>query len=190
MGEPSEFFGDVHVEGNITADGQIGDGTGEDPDRHVAANFDGSDADERLDNAIDESSQGDVIFLESATYSEDRELERRRAYIGTGATFQGTTIDAEWHLSDGGGADAISILDGFTTEEGSEIIADERARVMNGYLRPDDNSPITVQGDDVLVIGMYRGEVVFEDGTSGGLIDGCIDTNVTGHGDYTEGTIG
>ena len=48
---------------------------------------------------------------------------------------------------------------------------------------------ITVNADDFIYVGNYRGSITFEEGTSGGVVDGCSDTEVTDGGDNLEGDI-
>jgi hypothetical protein len=62
-------------------------------DRLYAGDFAGSDADARLSNALSAATSGDVIYLESATYTQDITTTTNLTLIGTGVQFSGTQID-------------------------------------------------------------------------------------------------
>ena len=130
-------------------------------DYHYAGAFDGSNADERLDNCIAESKNGDTIYLENVRYQNARTITNQRLFVGTRAG----PISADTGFDSAVDIDSIGVefrnVDFRTrsgTISGSDVILQSCARVNH-----------TIDADDVAVIGCRGSDVLFNDGTEGGL---------------------
>jgi len=185
---------DISNVGALTADsvntdkGDINHGLvrGRNGERIDAAKFDGADADARLDAALTAALDGNIVYLEDATYTADRTINNSLTIIGTGGTAlvaDGTNLDAAtWTVSEScrivgvnAGASSEFVLDRFlsTLEMGNYSTA----------------TAITVSDDICKILACDAGAVTFQSGTSGGLIDSCRGTSVTDNGTNTVGDI-
>jgi hypothetical protein len=142
-----------------------------------AGRFSGSDIDTRLSNAIQASSVGDVIQMESGNYSVDQSIPRRRTLQGTsaGGRFGGTAIiDAtytfaeECLVQDIGLSGAASLEGNF----GSGVIRHIQA----------DRNDIIVSGGSVKIFGCSQIDVTLESTSSRCVVAVNSLTNVTDNG--------
>jgi len=98
-------IGDVNNRPDVFADtvdtnSLAGVSTGIGDDYLSAEEFSGSDADSRLDSALTAASTGDVIFLESEPYTQDRTISiEGLRLVGAGASEFGTGISATFTLA-------------------------------------------------------------------------------------------
>ena len=154
-------------------------------DYNYAGDYDGSSPDARLDDAISTASAGDTIYLENATYSSNRTISKRLTIIGSGAqSSDGSAINAAWTL------DGVVTLKNVTRGgDDFELAAENVGCYLDGlYLFASD--PVTISRDNVRYLNSFGGDVTFADGTSGGLIDSCVNATVTDNGTNTIGNIG
>jgi len=144
---------------------------------HYAAAFDGSDADARLTNAINASSKGDIIFLESADYTQDRNLSNR-SIIGTGTRSEGTTIkDARFTMSSFSKIQRVNL----DITDGS-VGLDFNFETMGAqiYQSSVKNGTIVVNGSGVMLTRIRRIDITLNSG--GNVVDSCVNLNVTDNG--------
>jgi len=148
---------------------------------HYAGDYDGADADARLDNALAAASENETIYLEAAEYSNDRTLATRYRFIGTGGVASNgtTTISGDWTINNRSIIEHVSILGSTVT------LADKSCLILACA-----NATITVSSDDVRIIGGDNLTVTFESGTSGSVIDSCTRSQVTDNGSNTVGDLG
>lgn len=146
----------------------------------VQADFDGADADARLDNALSAASSGDTVYLESTTYSDDRTLSHSGDFIGTSVDSNGTVINAAWTVS--GNQSKIKSL----RFEGSNAnsITGDRCWLIGVY---DLSDGWTISGDDVQVQQCWGIDVTYASGTSGGVADGNASATISDSGNNTIG---
>jgi len=149
-----------------------------------ASDFDGSDADTRLDNALNAASDGDVILLENDTYSSTRTIN---SFAGTllgsfsVSANNGAVVSGDWTLDSRVHIYRIAV----------ESNADLNPNVSNIHLSDIDNQEtITVGGDRAVIQGVLGGSITFQSGTSGGIVDSSTDTTVTDNGSNTVGDLG
>ena len=147
--------------------------------------YDGSDADERLTNALMDASDGDTIYLETADYEEDRTISKRITIRGSG--FEGAKVEAEWTLED-----LVRVKNLGTA--GADIILASSQIVYQGTVR--SGTTITVSADNCVLYGLVAAggrprEVIFESETSGNIIDasGGSGLQITDNGDNVVGDI-
>jgi len=148
------------------------------------SDFDGADIDARLDAALSAASSDDILILESGGYTTDRTISTELRLIGSGVIGSNIVlIDANWTF------DAQIVIDGVVLSGDNEI-------TINGsnsaYVNTDNptSSSITVQSGGFRYIGNRGGEVTFESGASGGIVDGCSNTGFTDNdGGNTQGDI-
>jgi hypothetical protein len=162
---------------------------GRDEEYIFASKFDGADADSRLDNTLTAASDGDVIFLENKKYTADRTISKRVMFFGTAFWANGTEIDgASWTL------DTEILLRQITiraASSGNSINMDENDCRITDCAIP--TGTIAVSQDECMVTGCAGanngGQVTFESGTTGGIVDACARIGVTDNGTNTVGDI-
>ena len=151
--------------------------------------FEGVDADDRLDNALAAASDGDVIQLENEIYFDDRTISGRLSIIGTDGSFGGGFIDsATWTLNDRIQLVNVGLANNLSS---GEVVLNNRFCVITHAITSNDVT-ITVSADDVVISelrGFGGGSVLFEEGTSGGIIDTSSNVSVTDNGTNTVGDI-
>jgi len=180
----SEDFGDIEFDNNKFIDNE------EDPIIEkpipgggiVESKWYGS-----LEDAIDVANNGDEIQLENKEYDEELTIDKPIAIIGTSrtpGTSVGSNVIAEWTLED-----RVTIIGCSFWERGVGrtpiTVENERCRLIQV-----DHMDLTVKEDKCLISQDLLSDVVFEDGTSDGLVDSSIGTDVTDDGDNTVGHIG
>jgi len=173
-------FQDVNADGTVNTR-QLGS------ERLFAGSFDGGGADARLDAAITEASDGDVVFLENASYSADRTISTSLSIAGTAVFANRTTgsyLDgAVWTLDT-----RVDVTDlNMSSNTSNEIILNDRGTVQN--LSATTDATITVSADGVLLSNLRAVSVVFESGTSGGRVDSSVALNVTDNGTNSVGDV-
>jgi len=141
--------------------------------------FDGSDADTRLDNALAVANEGDTVLLENTTYTQDRSIGVRLKIVGSGSSFNGSSIDSGvmWTLT--GFVHIYNI-----TGSGTLVLDGTRAAVVSPSI-----IDITVKSVDNRIIGGEDVAVTFESGTSGNIVDSQRGGSVTDNGSNTVGDI-
>lgn len=157
-------------------------------DYHYAGAYDGADPDARLDNALSAASITDTIYLENASYTADRTVSTRLKIVGTFGTFiQGSWIDgATWTFSDRPVIDSLEMDNNATIN----LNGTSYSVVQNCFLRTTSDS-IVIDGDSARLWGLGGpGEIVFNAGTSGGIVDASQGLTVTDDGSNTVGDIG
>ena len=151
---------------------------------HWASSFDGSTHEDRLSNAISAADDGDLIFLETQEYEEDRSINKRVTLAGTtwgpgsAGDLPRTKPDTDWTMTERGSA-----IVGFNVA--GDITIGDGCLIQNSSLF----ETVTVTGDDAAILNCRRGSVVFESDTSNGIVDSCIRTDVTDNGDNLVGDI-
>lgn len=143
-------------------------------ERHYAGSYGGGDADARLDNAISAAGDGHTIYLEQATYSDDRSISTSLSFIGPSATAVagglGSEVSGTWTFSASCVTDQVRFTGGVTADADS-------CGVLNGL--HTDTAAFEVNGDDFRYIGNINGAVTFANGTQGGIVDACTGTSYT-----------
>jgi hypothetical protein len=150
---------------------------------HFVGDYDGSDPDARLTNALSAASAGDKLFLESGNYATDRTISDSVTIEGTVAQTAGSEISGAWTLD----ATAVTLRDVFldadlTVASGGAIATIDTVSLFG--------QTITVQANQVRLINLRSGSVTFESGTGDGIIDASTSVSVTDNGANTVGTIG
>jgi hypothetical protein len=137
-----------------------------------------------LSSALSLVSNGDVIILDDDSYSIDR-IDKRVQLIGTlGSNFRGTA------LSDNGSG-SVSLNDRIILKHitiGSDVdINAQQCGIINSGL----SGTITVDANRFAGINIQSGgnEIVFNSGTSLGIVDASRDVTVTDNGSNTIGDI-
>lgn len=147
------------------------------------SDFDGADADTRLDNAINAAQNGDTIYLEPREYSDSRSISKAALWFigtGTGSRAENTYITGGWTFNSQ-----------YTSLKNARI--DTNALTLDGFghivknCRP--NAGITVNVDECRLSSLQRGSVTFASGTSKCIIDASTDVAVTDNGTNTVGDI-
>ena len=143
---------------------------------HYAAEYDGENADERLTNALEEASGGDVIHLENgANYETNLSFPQGSRIVGNSYRDFGARIDSgeTWETSNT--ATQIEYL----RIEGELSILNARCHVSNV-----SNGDITIDAENCLLSMLHDVSVTFESGTTGGMVGvRNDDTSITDNGD-------
>jgi len=145
-----------------------------------ASKFDGADADARLDAALASVSGGAIVFLEQATYSDNRTINDNIVLSGVNAETNGTVISGDWSLS-------------ATLAELSHVNIPSTVS-LNAFNSRLTNSntgsgSVTVSANRAIISNLYGGSVTFESGSNGGVIDSSVAVSVTDNGTNTVGDI-
>jgi hypothetical protein len=136
-----------------------------------AGAFAGTDADARLDNALAAAEEGQAVILESLLYTKDRTLSQNNAIDSRGLTLKGIpsssqkgpSIQATWNLSAGEMLLANANINGNGTVEFTTGFSTVRGLRLSGQ--------ITVDGPNCVISQISgSGDVVFNSGTSGGVV--------------------
>ena len=149
---------------------------------HYAGAYDGADADARLDAALSSASDGDLIYLESSTYSTDRTISGRVRIVGTNGVFLGSEIDATWTCDSRVAFENIAC-------KGIIVLNVRQSRVVNSIF--GGVSEILVQNDKAVIHGIngFDADVVFSSETAQGIVDSSTNINVVDNGNNTVGDI-
>jgi len=154
---------------------------GRNTERIDAAAQDGADADARLDNALSAASDGTVIYLENATYSDARTISQARLVLeGTdGGTFGGTTITGNW------------TLDGRVVLQSCRIDGDMTFNSPHSAIlfSSGNGGSHTVDADQFRLVGCTCASVsvTFNSGTANGVVDASTGVSVTDNGSNLDG---
>ena len=163
---------DLTIPGTINANAVSTEQMGS--ERHYAGSYGGGDADARLDNAISAAGDGHTIYLEQATYSDDRSISTSLSFIGPSATAVagglGSKVSGTWTFSASCVTDQVRFTGGVTADADS-------CGVLNGL--HTGTAAFEVNGDDFRYIGNINGAVTFANGTQGGIVDACTGTSYT-----------
>jgi hypothetical protein len=146
-----------------------------------AGDFDGADADARLDNALTTVSDGDSVALESSTYADDRTISTQISISGP-QPVGGADITGSWTVANlGSELNTVRF-----SSAGTLTVTGARSSIINVYNVGDG---ITVDADRVKLTGHLFGDITFQSGTSGGLVDSSVSVTVTDNGANTVGDI-
>lgn len=148
---------------------------------HYAGDYDGGDADARLDNAISAASTGDRIFLEPEAYTDDRTVSKRLTFEGpSDASRDGASIEGTWTFNTmfGGGIKHVMV-------DGGTLNLDTQSNFF--MFTFNANATINVNANEVRLIGLNGGTVTFDASTSGGILDASTDVSATDNGSNTIG---
>ena len=154
---------------------------------HYAADYEGSNPDERLDNALSAASDGSFLFLEPEIYTIDRTFSTQLSIFGGDASANGTAVadDTTWTLDWGFGGSVQGVrLDGRDTEV---IINVTGVKWIGG--RNNSTCHINITEDDSIISHVSRGDITFESDTSQNIVGLCADVTVTDNGSNTVGDI-
>lgn len=139
--------------------------------RHYAGSYNGSSADERLDNALSNANTGDIIVLENESYTKNRTLST--AITITGGLNRGdATFDADLTFDSRINLKAVSLSDTATLTVNTYDCHVSRIYAGTG-------TSITVSDNRFIYIGNRGGDITFQDSTFGGIVDSCSATTVT-----------
>jgi hypothetical protein len=141
-----------------------------------AGSFPGSTPDDRLDAAISNAANEDMIFLEAAPYSNDRTITNRlklmgtnRPGVGAGSGFGGVNLTIDDRV----------MFDGVRMTNSQVEVNAGRCSIVSAEVF---SSNITVNGNRSQIRGIRGGSVTFASGTSNNLIDSCVQVSVTDNG--------
>ena len=147
--------------------------------------FDGSNPDERLDNALSEADVGDKIMLEKIVYESDRTISTDKIKIsgpsGRGSSFADPAIDANWTIESRG-----VTIESIAFRDGNQINVNGRDF---SYWHSRANIDIVVDNDEASFVGLLRTDIEFLTDTSLGIVDACQAVDVTDNGNNTVGDI-
>jgi len=151
-----------------------------------AAKFDGDDPDARLDSALSAANAGDTIYLENDVYDTDRTISTQVSLVGFSAdNATGTELAGNTTLTLDVRCRVVGIA--LSGTDANINVNSERVR-LNAINGRGDNF-ITISNGEVMLTELHLCEVTFEAGTSLGLVDSCVRTNVTDNGSNTVGDI-
>ena len=145
----------------------------------------GTDPDDRLDNALSKASEGDAIYLENGEYSKERtgtdSIDVRVALYGvsqeSGAN-NSTHHTADWTVTE---------IHQIKHVGGDATLRVEADRINISELT--HTGDIEIANDNCMLFAINAATVTFEDGTSGNVIDASADVSVTDNGDNTVGDV-
>jgi hypothetical protein len=143
-----------------------------------AGDFDGVDADARLDNAIAAADGEDVVYLERASYGANRTISTRLNFRGD---FSGTELqDATWTIN----ASQASLF-GAQLRGTVEIIVDQpRVHLDRIY---DLGNGIAINANHAIVTRCFAATITFASGTEDGVADTNTLSTITDNGSNVVG---
>lgn len=151
--------------------------------RYYSGGFDGSSPDARLTNALSAATNGDTIYLESASYTSNRTISKNLVIIGsTGAVSLGGSV-----------FDGTITCDGrvvFQNVGGDNTADFQMNGALSGFIACSIAGSITFNADLCRYLSSNGADVTFASGTTDGLVDGATSTTVTDNGTNTIGTVG
>ena len=151
-------------------------------DYHYAGSYSGSDADARLDNALNAADSGDTIYLERDTYANNRDISTDLTLIGTAGRFAPSTdITGNWTF------EATITLVGVGRLSDSELTINRDLCVVTRCSGGDNE--IEVNDDGFRYVNNRGGNLTFASGTSAGIVDASTNVSVTDNGSNTVGDI-
>jgi len=140
-------------------------------ERHYAGSYSGADADTRLNSALSAASNGDVIYLEGATYSKNRVLSTKLTVIGTAV--EDTVISGDWTTAEFSTFTHLTIT-------GAWSVAGFRSRFRN--IDMENSGSLTVDGSRSTFTGLTRGDVTFTSNSANCVIDTSNGISITNNG--------
>ena len=149
---------------------------------YYAGAYAGSDPDSRLDNAVAAADEGDTILVENALYTTDRTVAKRLNFHGGAVGFSGTAVEADWTFDARVNLLNIQFGAGTTTTINGEFS-------VIGKGTNSDSAEFVINANDCLYTSSIMGVVTFASGTNRGLVDSCVDTEVTDNGTNSVGDI-
>lgn len=152
-------------------------------DYHYAGDYDGTDADARLDNAIAAASSGDVIYLESASYQTDRTISDFLTIIGTTDSSIGDGVAATWTLNEF----RVTLLRLRGTSDATIDVQSAGTVIRGGNW--GGGTQFNVNAGQTQLTNIRNGDITFASGTSGSIVDSCVNVSVTDNGTNTVGDI-
>jgi hypothetical protein len=153
--------------------------------RLFAGNFAGSNPDARLTNALNAATQGDTIFVETAEYSSSRNITTDGIRIAGSKTRDNDSprFEADIELS----GDNITVV-GIAVTNVTVTLSGNATGFKNAFAF--FNASIIAAANACLITEVNSaGDVTFQSGTTGGLVDSCQRLTVTDNGSNTVGDI-
>jgi len=128
-------------------------------------------SDTELTSVLNAVAEGDYLYLGNSNFADNRTIDNRLRITGSGP-FTGTSVGGDWTVGN------RTVIMDLSFGGGDLILSGSFTHAHRIFL---DGQTLTVQGDDCFLTGIYGGDVVFESGTNGGLVDASM-TNVTDNG--------
>jgi hypothetical protein len=159
-------------------------------DYHYTGDYDGADADARLNTAITAASNGDTIYLENAEYSADLTISKRLSLVGTEHASEGSTGGTTivglttWTFND------RVLLTNFNVPTNDVTININAGANKVVGIGGFSNVPIIVSGNSCILRGLRGFSITLKSGTSRNIVDASSGTTVTDNGSNTVGDIG
>ena len=136
-------------------------------------------SDTELDDALASANGGDMIILGNSTYTTDRTISKDLCFMGSHDQF-GAVIDSSWTV-DG----RVKIKN--TGFSGGNVIT---INAVNSAIEScSGDATVTVFADDFRYLNNVGGDITFESGASGGIVDGCAGTTITDNGSNQIGDV-
>lgn len=143
--------------------------------------FDGSDADTRLDNALSQVSRGERIYLERATYTDAHTIDQTAMTLISPDNSHGSKFEAKFTIDN-----ADVILKGLRFQQSGELEVNG-ARCVTRDIYEVGND-IQINADDATCGGFILAGITFASGTSGDSVWGGTGMSVTDNGSNTVAT--
>jgi len=144
-------------------------------DHYYTGDYDGADADARLDAALSDAIADNgrkLIYLESeVNYSDDRTLDNFNTLAGLSQFATSTAITGTWTIENQCSVENVRMTTG-------EIVVND----AETHIKDCQQLDVTINANDVLVTGCIGGSVTFASGTSGGDVAASISVSVTDNG--------
>jgi len=154
-------------------------------ERHYAGAYPGADADARLGNALSAASNGDTIYLESASYTTSQTISGGYRIVGIRPC---SLIESPFTFDD----NQPTIVSVNIVGQGEIVFNTANCTITQS--RFGTEPAVTDKVGDNSIFGCDGGiantSIVLESGTSGSIVDACRNFSVTDNGTNTVGDIG
>lgn len=140
--------------------------------------------DAELSNALSNANDGDIILLLDGKYFDNYTIDETITFYGSPAGGgAGSSLEGNWTLNTGGVTfNNIEAPKSFSLNVNSDFCHIHGSNISG-------DAVITVSGSFFIYTGNLRGEITFDSGTNGGIVDGCSGTFVSDNGSNTVGDI-
>jgi hypothetical protein len=139
--------------------------------------------DAELDEKLSSASRGDTIYLGNSDFAHDRTISTK------GVTIISSSVGSESAEFSGSLTfDAPDIVIAGGHISGSVTVNDSACAIIRGN-HAFGMGGITISADTFRYVNNREGELTFESGTSGGIVDACTQVTVTDNGTNTVGDI-
>jgi hypothetical protein len=149
-----------------------------------AGNYDGADPDERLDAALSDAEDGDRVILEPDRYTADRTIRNSLLIQGYPDGFDDGEPDIVANYTINGRTKLLNIQ-----SDKSSTFTINGVVCSISFSDMAASASVDVAADEFRYIGNHGANVVFQSGTSRGIVDGCAVTDVQDNGSNTVGDI-